>query len=77
MAGTVFGGNPTSVEYARPAQDGGGDDDKGGNNRGLMVGGDWQTPRAVVPFPLLGFFGGSLGTVGLLREGGVTRGGWG
>ena len=42
-----------------------------------MVGGDWQTPRAVVPFPLLGFFGGSLGTVGLLREGGVTRGGWG
>lgn len=42
-----------------------------------MVGGDWQTPSAVVPFTLLGFFGGSLGTVGLLREGGVTRGGWG
>ena len=42
-----------------------------------MVGGAWQTPSAVVPFTLLGFFGGSLGTVGLLREGGVTRGGWG
>ena len=42
-----------------------------------MVGGVWQTPRAIVPFPLLGFLGGSLGTVELLREGGVTRGGWG
>ena len=42
-----------------------------------MVGGDWQTPRAVVPFTLLGFFVGSLGIVGLLSEGGVTRGGWG
>ena len=77
MAGTVFGGDPPSVESARPAQDGGGDDDRGGDGGGLMVGGDWQTPRAVVPFTLLGCFVGSLGTVGLLREGGVTRGGWG
>ena len=42
-----------------------------------MAGGDWHTPRAVVPFLLLGFLCDSLGTVGLLCEGGVPRGGWG